>query len=130
MNGQSGGARATALDRIDWRILLFAVVAVSAVLVGSHLDRSWFPVDDGALAHSAERVLRGELPHRDFDDVYTGGLAYLNAGVFALFGRTLLALRVALFVVFLAWVPAVQYVASRFVRPRVAGAVTLLAVVW
>jgi hypothetical protein len=32
--------------------------------------------------------------------------------------------------VFVAWVPTVYYIASRLVRPTVAGAVTLLAVVW
>ena len=35
-----------------------------------------------------------------------------------------------LFAVFLAWVPAVFYIASRFVRPLAAGGITLLAVAW
>lgn len=122
--------RAAALQRIDWRVVLFAVMAASALFVGSHLDRSWFPVDDGALAHSAERVLRGELPHRDFDDVYTGGLAWLNAAAFRLFGTSFWALRLVLFAAFMAWVPSVFYVATRFVRPLPAAAVTLLAMVW
>jgi len=113
----------------DRRITL-AVLAVSAVYVAWHLNRGWIPFDDGTLAHSAERVLLGELPHRDFDDVYTGGLAYLNAGAFKLFGTTLLAMRLALFAVFLAWVPCVQYIGSRFVRPLLAAGVTLLAVTW
>ena len=59
----------------DWRVILAAVLAISAVYVGCHLDRCWYPADDGALAHSAERMLQGQLPHRDYDDVYTGGLA-------------------------------------------------------
>jgi hypothetical protein len=75
-------------------------------------------------------VLLGELPHRDFDDVYTGGLAYLNAAAFRLFGTTLWSMRLALFAVFLAWVPAVHYIASRFVRRTMAAGVTLLAVAW
>jgi hypothetical protein len=88
------------------------------------------PFDDGALAQSAERLLQGELPHRDFDDPYTGGLAFLNAGAFKLFGLTLWSMRVALLAVFAAWVPAAYYVASRLVRPLAAGAITILAVVW
>jgi hypothetical protein len=39
-------------------------------------------------------------------------------------------MRVALLAVFVAWVPAVYYVASRLVRPVAAGAITILAVVW
>ena len=106
------------------------MLGVAAGYVGWHLDRGWVPLDEGSLAHAAERVLQGELPHRDFDDVYTGGLAVLNAAAFRLFGATLWSMRLVLFAAFLIWVPAVQYVASRFVQPLLAGAVTLLAVVW
>jgi hypothetical protein len=115
---------------LDWRLVLLAVLVASAAYVAWHLGRGWVPHDDGSLAQSAERLLRGELPHRDFDDIYTGGLSYLNAGAFRLFGTTLLSMRVVLFVVFLAWVPVVYYLASRFVAPLAAGGVTLLAVVW
>jgi hypothetical protein len=110
--------------------VLLGVLAVSAAYVGWHLGRGWMPFDDGALAQSAERVLRGELPHRDFDDVYTGGLAVLNAAAFRVLGTTLWSLRLVLFAVFLAWVPAVYAIAARFVRPIAAAMVTLLAVVW
>jgi hypothetical protein len=115
---------------IDWRLLLLGVVVLSATYVAWHLERGWVAHDDGALAQSAERLLQGELPHRDFDELYTGGLTYLNAAAFRLFGMTLISLRVVLFAVFVAWVPAVFYVASRFVRPVIAAGVTLLCVVW
>jgi fermentation-respiration switch protein FrsA (DUF1100 family) len=110
--------------------VLLLVLGIATTYVGWHLDRGWVPLDEGSLAHAAQRVLLGELPHRDFDDVYTGGLAYLNAAAFRLLGTTLLSMRLALFAVFLAWVPAVYYIALRFVRPMLAGGVTLLAVVW
>lgn len=111
-------------------LILSAVLLVSGWYTFWHLGRGWIPFDDGALAHTAERVLQGDLPHRDFDDVYTGGLALLNAAAFKLFGTTLWSLRLMLFVVFLAWLPSVYYIASRFVRPVTAGAVTLLVVAW
>jgi len=87
-------------------------------------------MDEGTLGQSAERVLHGELPHRDFDDVYTGGLAEFDAVVFRVLGTRLIALRIAMFAVFLLWVPAVYYIATRFARPVAAAAVTLLCVVW
>ncbi len=114
----------------DSRLVLLSVLAISVAYVGMHLSRGWMPFDDGALAQSAERLMQGELPHRDFDDVYTGGLAWLNAGAFHLFGTSLWSMRLALLAVFVAWVPAFYYVASRFVRPLAAGAVTIMAVVW
>jgi hypothetical protein len=112
------------------RVVMLGTLAIAAAYVAWHLRRGWMPFDDGAMAQSAERLLQGQLPHRDFDDVYTGGLSYLNAAAFRMFGTNLWAMRIVLFAVFLAWVPAVFAIASRFVRPYAAGAVTLLAVAW
>ena len=69
-------------------MLLVIVWAISAALLISHIDRGWVPHDEGLIGHTAERVLAGELPHRDFDDVYTGGLAYINAGAMRAFELT------------------------------------------
>ncbi|MEP6729418.1 MAG: hypothetical protein ABJE10_02215 [bacterium] len=130
-NSHESVTKHRSLTRIpDWRVILFALLALSAVYVSLHLDRGWYLVDDGALAHPAERVLQGELPHRDFDDVYTGGLAYLNAAAFRLFGTTLWSMRLVLFAVFLTWVPAVFYIASRFAGLLAAASMTLLCVAW
>lgn len=120
----------TARRTLDWRVLLFSILVFSAAYVAWHLDRGWVPHDEGALAQSAERVLQGELPHRDYDELYTGGLTFLNAAAFRLFGTSLLSMRLVLFAAFLAWVPAVFYVASRLARPATAAAVTVLCVVW
>lgn len=106
------------------------MIAISGAYVAWHLNRGWVPHDDGALAQSAERLLHGQLSHRDFDDIYTGGLAYLNAGAFRLFGTTLLSMRIVMFAVFLAWTPVVYYLASRFTGTLASAGVTLLAVVW
>jgi hypothetical protein len=115
---------------VDWRLLLLGVMAVSAIYVAWHLGRGWVAHDEGSLAQSAERFMQGELPHRDFDEIYTGGLSVLHAAAFRLFGTTLFSMRIVLFAVFMAWIPAVFYVASRLVRPTFAAAVTLLCVVW
>ena len=123
-------ARSTGRTGPPPRLVALVVVGLAAAYVAMHLDRGWVPLDEGSLAHAAQRVQLGELPHRDFDDVYTGGLAWLNAGAFRLFGTTLWSMRLALFAMFLVWVPAVHYVATRFARPSMAAGITLLAVVW
>jgi hypothetical protein len=111
-------------------ILVALMFLLSAAYMARELKRGWVPLDEGTLAQSAERVLRGELPHRDFDDVYTGGLAFLDAAVFRALGPDSANLRYAAYVFFLAWVLALFYVASRFVSVPVACAVTFLAVSW
>ena len=86
--------------------------------------------DDGTLSQSALRVMRGQLPHRDFGEIYTGGLSFIHALAFRAFGVNLMSLRICVFLFFLAWLPAVYYVALRFTSAIAAGAITLLAVAW
>ena len=112
------------------RLWLALVLLLSALYMARELKHGWIPSDEGTLAESADRVLRGELPHRDYHEGYTGGLGYLNAAAFRVFGINLASMRYMLFLFFLAWVPAVYYAASRFVSAPLASALTLLAVAW
>jgi len=91
------------------------------------LDRGWIPHDDGMLGQTALRVLTGELPHRDFIHVYTGGLAYWNALAFVLFGIHFMATRYLLFACFLGFLGCSFAVARRFTNDRAAAAVVLCA---
>src|ERR1035438_3469802 len=59
--------------------------------------------DDGALSQSALRVMQGQLPHRDFAEIYTGGLSFIHALAFRIFGVNLISLRICVFLFFLAW---------------------------
>lgn len=113
-----------------WWLALLTVWIVSVAYVGARLTRGWVPHDEGTLAQSAQRVLDGQLPHRDYDEIYTGGLAYMDALAFRVFGDNLVAPRIVLLLVFLVWVPAVFYIASRFLGAWGAGGVTLLAAAW
>jgi hypothetical protein len=111
--GQEAARWATSLQRVRWRrsTVRVAVCLVLWLGTGAYLlpfvDRGWIAHDDGMLGQTAERVLAGEIPHRDFDDPYTGGLAYLHAVALKIFGVRLLSLRWLLLGVTLAWVPVV-----------------------
>jgi hypothetical protein len=121
---------ATHIDsRRRWLVLIF-VWTLSAGYMATHLKRGWVPHDEGAFAESGLRVMNGELPHRDFDELYTGGLSYLHAFAFREMGINLVSMRYVLYVFFLAWILAVFYVASRFLSDFVAGCIALLAVAW
>ena len=110
--------------------IFFLVWLLSAAYAGAYLNRGWEPKDEGTLGQTAERVLHGEVPHRDFVNWYTGGLTYIDALIFKIFGLNLFYLRLFLFVVFLAWVPAVYVIARHFLTPWTAGGITLLAAMW
>jgi hypothetical protein len=126
----TGGDEPAPRSRRDGVVGLVAIWIVAAAYLGRFAYRGWVPHDEGLLAHTAERVLRGELPHRDFADAYTGGLAYLHALAFRVLGVELASLRTVLLVATLAWIPAVWAIARRFVPPRVAVAAVALAVAW
>src|SRR3954452_17459237 len=83
-----------------WTMLILLMMC-AAVYGGIYLKRGWIPHDDGSFALAAERVLQGELPHRDFDDLYTGGLTLLNAAAMKAFGTNLAAIRYPAFLLFL-----------------------------
>ena len=123
-------ATASRQDARIWALVLAVVILVAGLYVGARMNRSWIAVDDGALAQSALRVFDGQLPHRDFSDIYTGGLSFIHAAAFHLFGVNLLTLRLCVFLFFLSWIPAVYYVSMRFMKPLAAGMVTLVAVAW
>ncbi len=109
---------------------LIVLWLLTALYLSLFAYRGWVPHDEGLLAQSAERVLGGELPHRDFADAYTGGLSYFHALAFRLLGVKLTALRTALLLTTLAWVPVLHAIAARFAPPVVVAFAVALAVVW
>lgn len=121
-------------QRPAWRaadvIAVAAVLAIAGALVWPELFRGWYPFDDGAMAQVADRVRHGQLPHRDFDDPWTGGWSFLQAAIFSAFGTTLRMLRVPIFVAWLAGLGVGYRVARRFVEPIAAAAVMIASAVW
>ncbi len=109
--------------------LLFTLLAGGGYL-GLYLNRMWYPHDEGALGQSAERVLAGQVPHRDFDEPYTGLLSYMHAAAFAAFGVRLPVLRIPLFVMTMLWLAAVFRITVRSTGPPGAALVTLVALAW
>jgi len=72
-----------------WRRDVLAVVAALLIVLTATLPglmTGWFPQDEGQIGQAAERFLQGELPHRDFDDMYTGLLTVLHALTFKVLG--------------------------------------------
>ena len=122
-------AKSSALRAAEpWLPLI--VVVLAGILLASHLNQGWIPYDEGALGQAAERVLSGQVPHRDYDEIYTGGLAYLHAVFFSIGSHASSTLRLPLFLLALPWVAAMYGIARRFVPPAGAALVALTAFVW
>ena len=79
---------------------IFLALLATAIVWQFH-DQNWWPPDDGAYAHIAERLLRGEVLNGSIYDIHLGLVHFVNAAAFKLFGATMVALRypLALFTV-------------------------------
>ncbi len=111
-------------------LAVVASVALGLAVFWMFRFRGWYAHDDGALGQAAERILRGQVPHRDFDDPYTGGLAYLHALVFRFGGIGTSALRNHLALVASVWFAGVFWLLTHWLRPVGAALVSALIAVW
>lgn len=81
-------------ERVIWTFwALFAAVVSGAILYG-YYDHFWHSRDEGYFAHAAERLLQGEVLHRDIQTPHAGIIHFLHAFSFWLFEVDLLSLRV------------------------------------
>ena len=105
------------------------IVAACAYMI-PFVPRGWMPHDEGMLGQSAERVLRGDLPHVDYEEAYTGGLSWVYALVFKVAGVDLVNVRWLLFAgaSVAAWL--VYAIVRRFLEPIGAALATWVAVTW
>lgn len=118
-----------ALGQRDVLAVIAALVMVlTATLPG--LMTGWIPHDEGQIGQAAERFLLGELPHRDFDDMYTGLLTVLHAIAFKLLGVRTESTRWMLLAACLPFLVCVYRVSRRWLKPVDAGGLVALCGLW
>jgi len=71
---------------------LFVLVFNTLTLAYFH-NRFWWPPDEGVYAHTAERMLNGEILNKDVEEIHTGYIHFIHVAAFAAFGTKLLSLR-------------------------------------
>ena len=107
------------------------MLIVAAVIYGSIYSREEsIATGIGANLVPAERVLKGEVPYRDFYKIQTPGILLLNAGLFKFLGTSLItSLKGVL--VFKVLAVCMVFIVARLVAPSMAALVsTLLTLVW
>ena len=74
-------------------VAVVAAAVLSAAILLRYYDRMWLPGDDGYYAHIAQRVLAGEVLHRDVQALHPGYVYLVDALALRLFGPSLVSLR-------------------------------------
>ena len=85
-------------DYAEWVVPLLVFVIALLYLFLFRRYSAMDP-DEGIVLRGAERVLRGELPYRDFFTFYTPGSFYLVAGIFRVFGDSFIVARTSVAIV-------------------------------
>lgn len=112
------------------RLITAGLVGLSLAYLLPFVPRGWVPHDEGMIGQSAERMLAGALPHVDYQEPYTGGLAWLHAAVFGFAGIDLLYPRWLLFAG-AALAQALTYlILRRFLAPMGAALGAWVALGW
>lgn len=71
-------------------------MAIVSILLLTQYNQFWMAADDGYYAHTASRVLAGEIPHKDFHEFHSGLILWTNVLSLKIFGDNLASLRIPL----------------------------------
>ena len=111
-------------------VLAMALAGLLAALVMVHYhDVYWYAPDEGSYAHVAERLLDGEVLHRDVEDVHPGYINFVNAIALEMFGERLVSMRYPLVLLALVQGAAAAWLLARrgFLVAVAAGVATPFA---
>lgn len=121
------GVRQVAINQVlPFVIAMLAGVACYAIFLRRGLGLSVI----GYSISPAERVMRGEVPYRDFLFNYTPGTVWLNAILMKAFGPTLMTIRAGLFFFKMLTLSMIFLVAKRLTCAWAALVPVALALAW
>jgi hypothetical protein len=119
----------TIFQRVVLRNFAFVFLgAYLILLVGMPLGVNIY--DEGIVLTASMRVAAGQLPHRDFYAIYGPAQFYILAGLFRLFGESVLVERFLDLFFRALLVGSVYTVASSYLRRSIAAITSLVTLVW
>ena len=130
-DGGEGGAPRRPWYRRDW-VVPTLIVAVAILLPARGVFRApGPPMEEGFMLVFPERLLEGDIPHKDFLHLYGPGSIWVIAALFKLFGISIWTARVFGFAQLVGLIAGTTYVGYRWGRwpATVAGVVTAIIII-
>jgi hypothetical protein len=118
----------TIFDRSLQNFTLVFLGAYLVLLFGMSLRVNVY--DEGIVLTAAMRVAAGQLPHRDFYAIYGPAQFYILAGLFRIFGQSILVERLVDLFFRAILVASVYTVTSSYLRRSIAVVTTLVTLAW
>ena len=121
-------------NKIRLTSIIFAVILLILsffyLLIGYQfaLNEGFF--DEGLTVYGATRILNGDMPYRDFWSLYAPGEFYLLAGIFKLFGASIVVERIATVAIEALFACFVYLLVKKFIFSYSALAVWMLTLAW
>jgi hypothetical protein len=109
---------------------LVIVFLLAYLVLFTGMNRRPGMYDEGIMLTGAMRVAAGQIPHRDFYFIYGPAEPYILAGLFKVFGQSLLAERLFDLLIKALVVTSVYAIALSYCRKYIAVLVSVLATMW
>jgi len=107
------------------------VLLVTSIVYGAiYFREDSIPTAIGANLVPAERVLKGEVPYRDFYKIQTPGILLLNAALFKLWGTSWMTAATGVLIFKILTITLMFLIARRVCSLKAAVASTTLALLW
>ncbi|MBT5459654.1 MAG: hypothetical protein HOK82_23910, partial [Rhodospirillaceae bacterium] len=75
------------------RLSAVLIALLATAMVWQFHDQTWWGPDEGAYAHIAERMLKGEVLNGSIYDLHLGLVHFIHAAAFKIFGTSMVGLR-------------------------------------
>lgn len=96
------------------RHVFFLLTAFGIILFFYNRGLTFF--DEGYILHSADRILNGNIPYRDFSFIYTPGSIYLVVLFFKLFGVSIISGRILTAIISFATITLIYFLSIRIIK--------------
>ena len=107
------------------------VLLVTSIVYGAiYFREDSIPTAIGANLVPAERILKGEVPYRDFYKIQTPGILLLNAALFKLWGTSWITAATGVLIFKILTITLMFLIARRVCSLKAAAASTTLALLW
>ena len=120
--------KTTQLLKGNWPPILVLFLLFGYLLMGFNKGLSIY--DEGLAVYGSDRILHGDLPYKDFWTLYGPASFYALAGLFKLFGSSLLVERFYALGIVVAVVLLSYIIAARFASPGLSLIAPACAAVW